>query len=76
MLHRQYRVGGPDLQDAINQMLGRDPEQHRPPRLSWDHLIDALANVGVVVTEQELIDAPLAIELSPQVKAQLADAQP
>jgi hypothetical protein len=32
--------------------------------------------VGVVVTEQELIDAPLAIELSPQVKAQLADAQP
>ena len=76
LLRRNHRVGMPDLQDAINQMLGRDPEQHRPPRLSWGHLIDALANVGVAVTEQELIDAPLIIELAPAVKAQLADTGP
>jgi hypothetical protein len=76
LLRSEYGVGVPDLQDAINQMLGRDPEQHRPPRLSWGHLTDALANVGVPVTEQELIDAPLTIELSPEVKAQLADAGP
>jgi hypothetical protein len=43
LLRSNYRVGMPDLQDAINQMLGRDSEQHRPPRLSWGHLIDALA---------------------------------
>jgi hypothetical protein len=30
--------------------------------------------VGVSVTEKELIDAPLTIELSPEVKAQLANA--
>jgi hypothetical protein len=32
--------------------------------------------VGVAVTEQELIDAPLIIELAPAVKAQLADTGP
>lgn len=67
-------AGGSELYDAINQMLGRDPDQHRPPRLSWGQLIAALANVGVSVTEKELIDAPLTIELSPEVKAQLANA--
>jgi len=75
-LRSEHRVGVPDLQDAINQMLGRDPEQQRPPRLSWGHLIDALANMGVPVAEQELIEAPLTIELSPEVTAQLADAEP
>jgi hypothetical protein len=70
------RAVGSELYDAVNQMLGRDPEQHRPPRLSWGQLIDALANVGVCVTEQELIDTPLTVELSPEVKAQLADAGP
>ena len=69
-------AGGSELHDRIEQMLGRDPEQHRPPRLSWGQLIEALANAGVSVTEQERIDAPLTIELSPQVKAQLADAGP
>jgi hypothetical protein len=68
--------GGSELGDAINQMLGRDPEQHRPPRLSWSQLIDAFAIVGVSVTEQELIDVPLTIELSAEVEARLADARP
>jgi hypothetical protein len=71
-LDQTYRVGLSDIEDAINQMLGRDPEQHRPPRLSWRQLIDALASAGVPVTEQDLIDAPLTVELSPPVKADLA----
>jgi hypothetical protein len=52
-----------DIAEAINQMLGRDPELHRPPRLAWGGLIDALGGTGIVVSEQELIDAPLTIEL-------------
>lgn len=61
-----------DIEDLINQMLGRDPELHRPPRLAWGGLIDALAGTGIVATEQELIEAPLTIELSPEAKAQIA----
>ena len=72
LLNQTYRVGLSDIEDAINQMLGRDPEQHRPPRLSWGNLIDTLASAGVQVTEQQLIDAPLSVELSPRVKAELA----
>ena len=72
LLNQTYRVGLSDIEDAINQMLGRDPEQHRPPRLSWRQLIDALASAGVTVTEQDLMDAPLTVDLSPPVKADLA----
>jgi hypothetical protein len=61
-----------DIKDSINQMLGRDLELHRPPRLAWGGLIDVLAGTGIVVTEQELIRAPLTIELSPEPKAQIA----
>lgn len=60
-----------EIEVSINRMLGRDPELHRPPRLAWGGLIDALAGTGIVVTEQELIDAPLVIELSPEAKAQI-----
>jgi hypothetical protein len=28
----RYHVGLADIESAIDQMLGRDPEQHRPPR--------------------------------------------
>lgn len=72
LLNQTYRVGLSDIEDAINQMLGRDPEQHRPPRLSWGKLIDALASAGTAVTEQQLINAPLSVELSPRVKSELA----
>jgi hypothetical protein len=44
LLDQSYRVGLSDIEDAINQMLGRDPEQHRPPRLSWGKLIDSSKN--------------------------------
>jgi hypothetical protein len=64
LLRDTYRVGLLDIQDAVNQMLGRDPDQHRPPRLSWDGLLTALAAVGIMTTEQELIDAPLRLVLS------------
>jgi hypothetical protein len=43
---------------------------------SCGQLIDALAGVGVTVTEQELIDAPLTIELAPEVQAQISENEP
>jgi hypothetical protein len=42
----RYRVSPWDIESGINQMLGRDPEQHRPPRLSWGNLIKALGSQG------------------------------
>ena len=59
-----YRVQRHDVEDAINQLLGRDPEMHRPPRLSWGHLIELLAKHGKVVTEEELIAMPFRFEFS------------
>jgi hypothetical protein len=53
------------VEDSINQALGRDPKLRRPSRLAWTGLIDALARADIVVTEQELIDAPLKIDFSP-----------
>jgi hypothetical protein len=61
-----------DIEDGINQVLGRDPTLHRPPRLSWGQLIVAVAAAGVHVLEQELIDRPLEVELTPDVEADLA----
>lgn len=57
-----YRVQRDDVEDAMNQLLGRDPEMHRPPRLSWGHLIELLAEHGTVVTEEELIAMPFMFE--------------
>jgi hypothetical protein len=57
-----YRVQRHDVEDAMNQLLGRDPEMHRPPRLSWGHLIELLAEHGEVVTEEELIAMPFVYE--------------
>ena len=65
----RYRVGPWDIESGINQMLGRDPEQHRPPRLSWENLISALDSEGIVVSEDDLIAAPLTVEYAPEVKA-------
>lgn len=65
------RLGRQDIEDAVNQMLGRDPDQHRPPRLSWSPLIELLADQGVQVSEPELIALPFRCELSPEVQDQL-----
>ena len=52
-------------------MLGRDPKLHHPPRLSWHNLIRALNTAAMPITEQELIDAPLTVELATEVRAEL-----
>ena len=57
-----YRVQRHDVEDAMNQMLGRDPELHRPPRLSWGPLIELLAEHGKVAFEEELIAMPFLFE--------------
>jgi len=61
-----YHVQQHDVEDAINQLLGRDPEQHRPPHLSWGPLIDLLGQHGVTVSEEELVTMPFVFELSPE----------
>jgi hypothetical protein len=70
-IQRNHHVGPADLEDGINQMLGRDPELHRPPRLSWTNLIKALAEHGIQVTEEDLITVPLTVDLHPEVQAEL-----
>ena len=71
LLDETYHVGMADVQDAVNQMLGRDPEQHRPPRLSWEGLQRALADQGILVPEQQLIETPLQIVLSESAAAEV-----
>jgi hypothetical protein len=70
----EHRVDIHDIEDGIDQMLGRDPSLHRPPRLAWQNLIRALEQAGVGVTEPDLIDAPLTVELTPEVQAELERA--
>ena len=67
-----YRLGRQDIEDAVNQMLGRDPDQHRPPRLSWSPLIELLGEHDVQLSEAELIALPFHCELSAEVQDQLA----
>ena len=55
----------------MNQLLGRDPETHRPPRLSWGPLIELLVDHGKVVSEKELIDTPFVFEFSAQALSAL-----
>ncbi len=69
-----YRVRHRDIEDAVNQMLGRDPDQHRPARLSWDTLIELLSKCGVELSEAQLIALPFRCELSPEVQTELAAA--
>jgi hypothetical protein len=66
-----YRVRRRDVQDAVDQMPGRDPEQHRPPRLSWETLIDRLTQASIDVTEEQLIRLPFRCELSLRLQAEL-----
>jgi hypothetical protein len=68
----QYRVTRRDVEDAINQLLGRDREQHRPPRLSWEPLIELLASRGITASEDELIATPFVLEFSESLLTELA----
>jgi hypothetical protein len=71
VLNETYHVGLSDVQDAVNQMLGRDPDLHRPPRLS-KKLLAVLAAEGAEATEEDLIAAPLTLQLSAEVKAEIS----
>ena len=64
-----YRVQRYDVEDAMNGMLGRDPEMHPRRRLSWNHLIELLAEPGTVVSEEQLIAMPFRFESSAQALA-------
>jgi hypothetical protein len=68
----RYRVQRQDVEDAINQSLGRDPEQHKPPRLSWGPLIELLAQEGISMSEEQLIATPFVFEFSDQLLAELS----
>ena len=71
MLEETYRVGLSVVQDWVDQMLGRDPEQHRSPRLSWENLLAALSVAGVPATERDLIDMPPRLDLFDEVKTEI-----
>ena len=71
MMLEEHHVDQRDIEDGINQMLGRDPDLHHPPRLSWDGLITTLAEAGVRVTDRDLIHTPFSMELTPEVQAAL-----
>lgn len=68
-----YRVQRHDVEDAMNQLLGHDPEMHRPPRLSWDPLIELLAELGKVVSEEQLIAMQFRFEFSAEALAALEE---
>jgi hypothetical protein len=67
-----YRLQRRDVQDAINQLLGRDPEEPRPRALSWNHLIESLRREHIVTTEAQLIATPFLFEFSDELLADLA----
>lgn len=67
----EYRLQLHDIEDAINQMLGRDPSQTSPPRLSWESLIRALHDEGIDISEAEIIDLPFVFEFSEELLAEI-----
>ncbi len=60
-----------DIEDAINQMLGRDVEQEPPPDLSWGPLIVALREQGINVTEEQLLAVPFRFEFTEELLAEI-----
>ncbi len=67
----EYRLQVHDIEDWANQMLGRDPEQTSPPRLSWGPLVSALHDEGIHISEAELIQFPFVFEFSEQLLAEI-----
>jgi hypothetical protein len=68
----QYRLQRQDVEDAINQMFGRDPEQDEVPQSAgWKELIKAVGEKGLDVTLEELKAAPFICEFSPGLMSQL-----
>ena len=70
--YETYRVHRRDVEDVVNYVLGRDPEQLRPPSLSWGPLMEVLGNEGILVSEDDLIATPFSFEFSDEFLAELA----
>jgi hypothetical protein len=68
---REHRVDLNDIEDGINQMLSRDPALHHLRGWRLHNLISALSDAGITVADRDLIAAPLMVELSPEVQAEL-----
>lgn len=54
-----------EIEWHIRTMLGLN--DHRPPRLSWERLIEHLAGNGISVTEAQLMALPLTINFDSQL---------
>jgi hypothetical protein len=67
-----YHVCALDISESINQMLGRDPALHRPPRLAWQSLLAALRAVNLYVTVEQLNEVPFFVILDDDVEVELA----
>ena len=70
--YETYRVRRRDVEDVVNYVLGRDPEQLRPPSLSWGPLMNVLGNEGILVSENDLVATPFSFEFSDEFLAELA----
>lgn len=73
LLQRTYRVGPSDIEDVINQMLGRDVKNRDSSQLLLRELAEALTRAGILASEDELTSAPLVVELDPDVQTELQD---
>jgi hypothetical protein len=71
----RYRVCALDISESIDQMLGRDPALHSPPRLAWDSLLAALWAIDLHVTVEQLQAIPLTVILGEDVEAELDRVQ-
>ena len=70
-MYESHRLKRRDMEDVINSVLGRDPDQIRPFALGWGPLIDLLDRNGIVVTEDELVATPFVFEFSDALLAEL-----
>lgn len=70
-----YKLHTRDIEDAVNQMLGRDPEQESPAELSWTPLVSAMHEAGIEANEMQLRAAPFRFEFAEEVLAQIGSEQ-
>lgn len=59
-----------EVEEQFRTMLGLG--SHRPPRLAWRPLIDALAERDLIATDDDLLMCPLTIELASPLRDLLA----
>lgn len=74
---RNYHVQPHDIEDHINDSLGRLPRKApdfpSSPTVGWANLIESLLAQGLVVTADDLVAAPMRIEFAPEVQSNLFD---